>query len=281
LSSKNTKKEFYEAHSERLLLDYVSGNPRIEEAIKFCLNWLGSIQGDLPILEVGCGIGSVAYQIALTTSRKVVGSDLSSTSIELGTKLFAKNQRNLILSAMDATQGDFPVAKASMVLMIDVYEHISEQDRPILNNKINSVLADSGILLLTCPSPRFQDFLKKEKPEEVQPVDEIIDLNVLSQLAGSISGEIIYFSHKSIWSPNDYIHIAIAKKGFSLPVNDQKSYDFSFETKSKRWARVLKQLDHDQLTAHLKQSNYFRRPFITKVLASCSDLFSFFTKKIN
>lgn len=261
-------KQFYEAHSERLLLDYINGNPRVYEAVSFSTSWIKKVSGDLPILELGCGIGSVAQQIALATERKVFGVDLSVASIEIGKKLFVQDQLNLNLTPVDVLEDTWPVEKCDVILMVDFFEHIPVADRVRLYKKINSVLSDSGIILLTCPSPGLQKRLLRDKSEELQqPVDEVVNLEDLMELAAYINGGVIYFSHKSIWRPNDYFHAVVAKNNFSLPINDNSSAQCVFENRSKRWLRVLRGLDRDKLPDTLKRSNYFRWPLLTKVIA--------------
>mgnify|MGYP007006687885 CR=1 FL=1 len=63
--------------------------------------------------------------------------------------------------------------------------------------------------MLPCPSKYHQTWLKNNKPEGLQPVDEDIDNEIILKLANDIGGEVLYFEYKNIWRNLDYFYTVI------------------------------------------------------------------------
>lgn len=202
--------KYYNKFSADLMSDYIEGNPRTEAAIKHIFNWIPSQSKSL--LDVGCGVGWTSFEVANKfDTAEVFGVDLSPESIKIAQKLFKKS--NLHYERRDITIQKFEYGKTfDAVFLVDVYEHIPSEFRPFFHKSISEILNKNGRVILTCPSILQQQWVKKYKPEGLQPVDEEIGMPELHQFAQDVEGEVIYFSYKQIWDTNDYFHAVIEKK---------------------------------------------------------------------
>ena len=203
--------KYYDNFVERLLTDYLQSNPRAEKAIKFAAKWL-RVAGCRNILDIGCGIGWSSSEFAShLPDCKVGGLDLSPSLIETATFLFGGIE-NPKFSVTDITSSEFlPDHKYDGIVMLDLYEHIPLLDRAGFHSAVKSCLGDQFIIILTCPSASFQDFLRKNNNELLQPVDEDVLEEDAKLFAAHVGGELILFQPISIWQTNDYNQIVISK----------------------------------------------------------------------
>ncbi|TWT55862.1 SAM-dependent methyltransferase [Allorhodopirellula solitaria] len=198
---------FYDAHSERMLRDFVNGNARVSAAIDLVTTHLHGRNGK--ILDVGCGIGSASYLFAQKlTGFEVLGVDISPKSIEIGRKLFSGDRVSLAVSDMECSPEDGPF---DAIVLVDVYEHIPREKWPDFNRVLASSLTPDGMLILTTPSSLHQSYLKECKPEGLQIVDETVEVSDVMSLARDLDATLVHYSMKSIWQTNDYLHVVIER----------------------------------------------------------------------
>ncbi|MCC5834445.1 MAG: methyltransferase domain-containing protein [Opitutales bacterium] len=216
----NSPKEFYDRFVQRLLVDFAKGNPRAEAAIHFASFHLMR-RSCCRILDVGCGIGWSSFEVARhLTASKVYGVDLSPILIETAQRLFGDNSR-IEFSADDVTTPSWQKGFRGLFdgcIMLDVYEHIPIGDRPSFHRALSESLGDSAILVLSCPTPRYQQHLRNNNPGGLQPVDEDVTLADLIRLGDDIGGEVTHFQHVSIWRQNDYFQAVVEKNLSDGPV---------------------------------------------------------------
>jgi SAM-dependent methyltransferase len=206
----NISEKFYNDFGNKLLTDFAYGNLRILNAIKFVLN---NINDSHKIaLDIGCGIGWTSYEIARNfTGMQVDAIDLSKNSIKIAKKLF--NSSNLSYSYLDITSKEFQNLnrKYDLVVLIDVFEHILDSDRALFLETLFNCLTDKSEIILTCPSPEHQQWLRLNSPSTMQPVDEKIDFNIILDSAKTLKCNIKLFEYKDIWYYNDYIYCVYQK----------------------------------------------------------------------
>jgi len=213
--------EFYNNFDKKLINDYVLGNKRIESAI---IN-LGKFipKNSTNILDIGCGLGWSSFEFAKHfKNSQVIGIDLSPVLVENARKLFSNN--NLSFEVFDITK-NLPEKKYDAIIMIDVYEHIPKKDRLNFHNSLKNLLNEQGRLILACPSKYHQTWLKNNKPEGLQPIDEDVDNEVILELAKDIGGEVLYFEYQNIWRNLDYFYTVIE-------INPIYNTSYSFSSKS-------------------------------------------------
>jgi len=98
---------------------------------------------------------------------------------------------------------------------MDVYEHIAKSDRTSLHAAIKKLCNGTTRIILTFPTPQFLDHLRKNYPDQIQPVDENIDRNVLEIMALETGTKLVYYQEISVWSENDYAHAVFASRELS------------------------------------------------------------------
>jgi 2-polyprenyl-3-methyl-5-hydroxy-6-metoxy-1,4-benzoquinol methylase len=223
-------KEYYDVHTQKKLLDYIYGNDRVQSAYE-TLN--GFLQNDIKrILEVGCGIGYISYNLSQKPGiEKVVGFDISPKSVEIATKLF-QNTNLFYCYADSLAEASFSKGeKYDCIILMDVYEHIAIEDRPQFLKQLNDLLSENGFIFLSCPTPAYQNWLKSNEPHLVQPIDELIDLDALFEAQHSTNTKIKYFALKSIWKTGDYFHVVLSRIFFKA--NKKPSTKVSLKMKIK------------------------------------------------
>ncbi|MEH6407319.1 MAG: class I SAM-dependent methyltransferase [Leeuwenhoekiella sp.] len=200
--------QFYNNYNDKHIKDYLMGNKRLSSAIT---NLLAKIPTNTQtLLDVGCGIGWSSHEFARhLDNTKVIGIDLSPQLIGTARKLFKRE--NLEYQIHDVSQ-ELPKTNFDIMVLIDVYEHISVEQRGSFHAFIKNNIADGGRLLIACPSVHHQSWLRKNRVEGLQPIDEDITIEDLKDLASFLDGELTYFEYKNIWNNCDYFHAVIQSK---------------------------------------------------------------------
>jgi cyclopropane fatty-acyl-phospholipid synthase-like methyltransferase len=202
-----SKRDYYDAHSHKLLEDYLFGNRRATAASKFVCR---RVTRGSRILEIGCGIGTLAHQLSESLGTEVLAVDLSQEAIRIALKLFSSDrvafeQRDITTSLSDMeTRFDF-------IVLVDVFEHIEKPSRSHFCSSLSRLLDQNGKLLLTCPTVSHQEYLRTCQPSGLQPVDENIDLAVLQEVCAALNAQLTYYSVQSIWRHSDYFHAELSR----------------------------------------------------------------------
>ncbi len=115
--------------------------------------WEKSVSGNQNILDAGSGFGQYEYYLASRNSNwKITGVDVKQEQVDDCNNFFNKiNLNNVTFSYGDLTKLD-KTNSYSMVLCVDVMEHI-EEDELVFKNFYNA-LADGGMLLVSTPSDK-------------------------------------------------------------------------------------------------------------------------------
>lgn len=225
---KNSDKvrEYYDEHTKDKLRDFLVTNPRVEEAWK-------TIKKYAPlhvkhILEIGCGIGSICGRMNRYFNANIVGLDISSKSIELANKLFKSSRVSFVegLLAKEKFNNKF-----DLIILMDVYEHIHQNDREELHTTLKNLLNEKGRIILSFPTPHYLSWLKKNEPISIQPVDEDISAEVILQLSKDTGTELILYKKINVWHEGDYAHAILEKNS-----NFEKAFNSNYNISV--WKRV-------------------------------------------
>jgi len=257
----NNTAKFYDNRVEKFLLDYLRGNKRTEAAISYALSVIPINAKN--ILDLGCGIGWSSYEISrYFPDVSILAMDLSKNLVQTGRKIFAA--KNIHYETMDITSENF-LNKDNIfdaIVMIDVYEHIPKNKREFFHKAIDKSLSRKGRIILTCPTIYHQKWLKENKPEGLQPVDEDITLSDLENFAKSVSGIVMDFQEKTIWRKNDYFHATISRN------NAKKTYHEKINLEC--CINRIKRIEKSEFSYLLKEKNwyyyYFKRLIKKKIL---------------
>lgn len=208
-----TVKEYYDIHTKKKLQDFVYGNARVKaayETIAACIN-----KDVKTILEIGCGIGYIANDIAQIASvEKVIGFDISPRSVEIACRLFKHEKLNYVQADSLAETSFAGSMQFDLIVLMDVYEHISIEERQSFNAQLNDFLSPKGSVVLTCPTPAYLDWLRKNESHLIQPVDENIGMKELHDLMQTTSTDLLFYKKKNIWKQGDYFHACLSRKTF-------------------------------------------------------------------
>lgn len=203
--------QFYDNFGIKLITDFAYGNLRIYNAINFVLANIDAKHKR--VLDIGCGIGWTSYEVAKNFPEiQVDAIDLSSNSIDIAQKLFKLN--NLKYFHLDVTSKQFLTLdnKYDLIIMIDVFEHISQVDRKLFLENISNYINDFGTLILTYPSPEQTQWLILNAASTMQPVDEKIEINIILDAALQLKANIKHYEYKDVWHENDYIYCILQKR---------------------------------------------------------------------
>jgi len=232
-TSNKTIEKFYDNFSIKLINDYLQGNKRMESALTSALKFL-DFNGK-KVLDIGCGIGWSCHEFSKSADQ-VVGIDLSPRLVNIASQIF--HSENIEFKNIDVTSNDFQKLQSEsfdIITMLDVFEHIPLQSRKMFISALNKLLKPGGIVFMACPSIYHQQFLKKNNPAGLQPVDEDISIDDVNEISKDMNGDVLYFAYKKIWRENDYFHSIIQKH----PVkNTLKNNNIKLDSFLKRRHRI-------------------------------------------
>lgn len=201
---------FYDDATGRLLADAVYGNPRADAAIAYALAAVPPQARR--ILDLGCGVGWSSQRLRQQfVDAEVLGIDVSPRAIAVAARLFARP--GLRFAVGDITAWPLASPPFDAIVMLDVYEHIPRAERPRLHDTLRRLLAPGGRLILACPTPAHQRYLREQHPAGLQPVDEDVTRADLERLAQNLGGALVEYNERAIWHPGDYLHATVVAAG--------------------------------------------------------------------
>jgi len=97
------------------------------------------------ILEIGCGIGTVVFELT-KQGYEATGTDISQVAVEYGRKKY----KGVRLEVQPAEELPFGAGAFDVVLSFDLFEHIARIDRHV--SEVARVLKPSGYYLFETPN---------------------------------------------------------------------------------------------------------------------------------
>lgn len=154
------------------------------------------------LLEIGAGVGMITSLIKKTiTSGHVLVNDISPKSVELNKQI--NDQSNLEFIAGDIVEIDVKV-KFDFITLFDVLEHIPIEQHDKLFGKFKALLKPKGIIFINIPSPECLKYLLKNRPSEVQVIDQPLPADILFKNIYSNGLILDSFKTYDIWHKNEY-----------------------------------------------------------------------------
>lgn len=172
-------------------------------------------EGDV-VADFGCGVGIVAEKMAgAANDVRVNAVDVSRANIEYASRTVKRS--NITFREVGLTDGCDVLKKLhpdgyNVIILVDVIEHIKEEDRPDLFEDFADAAADNAYLILTYPSPEYQAYLAEHNPGELQIIDNTLPRGVLLSEAERAGWTLKSFQYVDVWMSNQYIH-AVFQKG--------------------------------------------------------------------
>ena len=200
--------QYYDASVASRLGDFIDGNPRIEAAWKTVEHWAG--ESPHRILEIGCGIGDISWRMSLQwPDATVVGLDISPKELETARILFGCPKISFVEGPLTK---NLLKEKFDLIVLMDVYEHIQSIDRAVLHEALKELLSDDCRVILTIPTPRHLEVLKREAPHLIQPVDEKVFPETILSLVNDLDQELLLYREVDVWHKGDYFHAVIGRR---------------------------------------------------------------------
>jgi SAM-dependent methyltransferase len=137
----------------------------------------------LRVLDVGCGAGVMTSH--MTRYGEVIGTDFSSSAIELARKLVPTATFN---AGREIPEGEFDV-----ITLFDVLEHIPQPERPAFIGGLAQRLAPQGRLFVSTPYPAFTRDRRLKGDDTLQIVDEEVELSDVVAEAASAGLRLIAY----------------------------------------------------------------------------------------
>ena len=203
-------KTYYDGTLALRLRDYVYGNERIEAALALVSDAAGTQTKN--VLDVGCGLGIAAAQLATSHPNWIIhGVDISERTIAAARTMFGSDR---LIFDCDNLENVPRLAPYDLIALIDVHEHIPRDNWVDFRGVLDRSLSADGVIVITTPSPMYQDHLRRTKPEALQIIDESLLPEDFVDMARAVGGELVEFRYVSIWRQSDYTH-AVIRRGIS------------------------------------------------------------------
>jgi len=124
------------------------------ECDRYAFAWEHVPAGGVAHLDFGCGDGRFLRALKAKGIKCLVGVDVSRTAIEKAQEASGGLE---IIRIAHATPLPFPDGTFSSISVLDVLEHVGEQEQ--LLDELHRVLADDGVLIVTVPGRHAFSFL--------------------------------------------------------------------------------------------------------------------------
>ena len=204
---------FYNQFSAERSVNYTrNGNLRIDKAIA---RILPLVREDSQVLELGCGTGLVTEQIARVATQGFVSAcDISDTAVALAHERCQTGNvqfRALDVLARFEDLNSWLPRPVDLVVMVDVFEHLPLSRHEKFFHNLAAIMSSPSTAVLTFPSADYQRYLREQRPEELQIIDEIIELPHLLEVATRNGFALKHFSLEDVWLPNQYAHCVLSR----------------------------------------------------------------------
>lgn len=197
---------------ERRLSKRIKGpNKRMKKAISRIEKYID--EGD-KVLDIGCGIG-VNDEVLLKRYESIMiyGLDISNENIDYAKHTIKDPRADFyvgdVLEKHSSEILELMNGYANVIILIDVLEHIPSSKHDKLFKLLSNILSNGGYIVLTYPSPSYQDYLMEHKPDELQIVDEKIFLKDIVRLSSRHGFFVDHYSREDIWKTNQYVHTVL------------------------------------------------------------------------
>lgn len=166
--------DFYERFSYDVgIRDWRLANPRHVQLRLLAREALSGARAGRRILDVGCGTGVMTA--CLRRFGAVTAVDYSEAAIALA-RQFLPDVRFIAGSLETAA---LPPGSFDVVTLFDVTEHVPEGDRQSFLDELARLATADALLLLSTPHPRHTEWMRRERPDLMQVVDEPVPLTEL------------------------------------------------------------------------------------------------------
>ncbi len=126
----------------RLAVEYGGGTHPKHWHTRYHDFFVNRIERDTRVLDIGCGIGALAYDVAERSGAHVVGIDLNEASIGVANRRYSHERVRYVIG--DALQ-DLPGGGFEVAILSNVLEHLPS--RPRFLRRVQSIVGPSRLLV--------------------------------------------------------------------------------------------------------------------------------------
>ncbi|MBK8658837.1 MAG: class I SAM-dependent methyltransferase [Bacteroidetes bacterium] len=136
------------------------------------------------VLEVGCGLGSLSgLIIKFLSDGNFIGADISPKTIELLKKKYSEfKNADFLVTDMSNFKHNI---KFDFVVFPDVLEHIPVEAHDNIFKTLSQITHNDSVILVNNPEPFALEWIIKNKPEQLQIIDQPLHINHFSNLSYS------------------------------------------------------------------------------------------------
>jgi glycosyltransferase involved in cell wall biosynthesis/2-polyprenyl-3-methyl-5-hydroxy-6-metoxy-1,4-benzoquinol methylase len=195
-NSENPVVNYYNNFLSYLKNDRMRTNPRHEYLKR---NLSSIIKPDYKVLDLGCGIGITTEHIKSLGVSKVIGVDLSPELIRYA----RETVKGIEFIVHDITSLDLS-EEFDVISLCDVVEHVPMDLYGDLFKTIRKHLKAQGLVYMSIPDFEFQNFIRKNRPDLMQIIDNSISYSMIDQLCERNGLKIKFFNIYGIDLDNQY-----------------------------------------------------------------------------
>jgi trans-aconitate 2-methyltransferase len=168
---------FYGEFSLRVgLRDWLVANARHEQLKMLVSDALGVGHGDARVLDVGCGTGVMSS--FMTRFGSVTGIDYSEPAVQLAAQLVPR----ATFRAGPLLDAGFAASAFDVITLFDVLEHVPINERASFARELGRLLSANGVLIASTPHPHLTAWIRRERQDLMQVVDEAVELRAVLDL---------------------------------------------------------------------------------------------------
>jgi len=188
--------EYYDSHATGVQ-ERVGVNIRHRAIMRRLLR--AGLRSNHHVLEIGCGVGTLTGLLAKqVTSGSIMGADISAKAVELARAKFSTSghvsfQVNDMSNFQDARRFD-------MIVLPDVLEHIPLETHDSLFRTLAEHLAPDGRVCVNIPDPYALDWLRRERPEALQILDQSLAIEEMTTRAAQVGLLLQRFERYALWT---------------------------------------------------------------------------------
>jgi SAM-dependent methyltransferase len=167
-----------DVYTDEYYLGCSSGHDRFEESrglyvppLIFSIVEHADIQAGQRVLDLGCGRGEVAFNLA-ALGASAIGLDYASSALKLATAMREEHPdlaERVALAKGDAKQLPFRSSSFDAAFMLDVVEHLQPWELHLALVEVRRLLKPSGALYIhTMPNLRFYRYVNEQTPRSLR-----------------------------------------------------------------------------------------------------------------
>ena len=183
----------------------------------------------LKVLDLGCGDGTNIFRLsALNSDATYFGFDMDTEAIQRAERYVLDNGlKNIHFLKKDIIHDAFPEHQFDVVICSEVMEHLYDNEKVIIMNKINKSLKQGGFLIVTTPTPEC--FFRKVYENDSFIIRKIVDFIFQNTYKQRILADFSYGRHHHIGVCDSWYYKKLfVRKGFVLIATEPTSV-FQYE----------------------------------------------------